>query len=203
MGWLYMPRSSMGGHASPKAYLDDQFTYQRPGEDGTTRGLEVLASSCPGNRVYYAAVQIMTDGAPGEVFAVICLIRWNPRDKEGMVFGYKDMDETVGPYETDCPARILDLLTPTDRPYALAWRERCRANLALKARVLRDGDRIRFDTAMTFTDGHEAQEFIVRKSGRKVSLRDPATGGGYRVSRLMERAWSLVPETRVHKTLFS
>ncbi|MBB3350084.1 hypothetical protein FHY02_004581, partial [Sphingomonas sp. BK069] len=29
MGWLSMPLSSMGGHATPKAYLDDQFTYSR------------------------------------------------------------------------------------------------------------------------------------------------------------------------------
>ena len=28
MGWLFM--RSLGGHATPKAYLDDQFTYERP-----------------------------------------------------------------------------------------------------------------------------------------------------------------------------
>src|SRR3546814_12180765 len=55
MGWLFMPRGSMGGHASAQAYLDDQFTYERVQDDGSSRGLQVLASTCPGKRVYYAA----------------------------------------------------------------------------------------------------------------------------------------------------
>ena len=38
MGWLSMPRSSMGGHATPKAYLDDQFTYSREEDGGGRRG---------------------------------------------------------------------------------------------------------------------------------------------------------------------
>lgn len=90
MGWLYMPRQSLGGNASAKSYLDAQFTYERPQEEGGSRGLKVLASACPGNRVYYAATQLMTNGVGSEVFAIVCLVRWNPRDKEGMIFGYKD-----------------------------------------------------------------------------------------------------------------
>ena len=115
MGWLFMPRGSMGGHATAKAYLDNQFTYERVQDDGSSEGLKVLASSCPGNRVYYAATQVMTNGRGGEIFAIVCLVRWNPRAKDGYIFGYKDMDESMGPCETDCPASILDLLTPTDK----------------------------------------------------------------------------------------
>lgn len=203
MGWLYMPRSSMGGHPSAKAYLDAQFTYERPREDGSSHGLKVLASVCPGNRIYYAATQVITDGKPGEVFAIVCLVRWNPRDKEGFVFGYKDMEESMGPHEADCPARILDLLTPTDKEYALDWRQRCRANLERRARKLADGDRIRLPEPMKFTDGHVGQEFIVTKRGRKTVLRDPDTGGLYRISRLMQRTWAVVPVIKVHKTVFA
>ncbi|MGE0776367.1 MAG: hypothetical protein AB7L36_15205 [Sphingomonadaceae bacterium] len=203
MGWLFMPFTSMGGHASAKAYLDAQLTYQRDNDDGTTRGLKVLASSCPGNRVYYAAAQILTNGDPGEVFAVVCLVRWNPRSRDGHQFGYKDMDETMGPCEAECPARILDLLTSTENQHAIEWRQRCRANIARRARKLSDGDRIRLPEPMKFTDGHVAQEFIVSKRGRRMVLRDPETGGLYRVSRLMERAWSIVPVTKIHKTIFA
>ena len=46
--------------------------------------------------------------------------------------GYKDMEESMGPYECDCPALILDLLTPTDRDYALHWRARCSENIAAR-----------------------------------------------------------------------
>jgi hypothetical protein len=45
------------------------------------------------------------------------------------------MDETMGPVESRCPERILDLLTPTDSEYANEWRARCRAfHAASKAR---------------------------------------------------------------------
>ena len=36
MGWLSMQRGHMGGHATPKAYLDAQFTYDRKYDDGST-----------------------------------------------------------------------------------------------------------------------------------------------------------------------
>ncbi len=111
MGWLTMPRISMGGDATAKAYLDAQFAHQREDDDGVSRGLKVLGSSCPGNRVYYAAVQAMTDGIGREVVAIVCLVRWNPRAKDGYVFGYKSMDETMGPCEVACLEQILDLLS--------------------------------------------------------------------------------------------
>ncbi len=109
----------------------------------------------------------------------------------------------MGPCEAECPARILDLLTPTDKEYALDWRKRCRANLERRGRKLSDGDRLRLPEPMKFSDGHIGQEFIVARRGRRLLLRDPDTGGYYRITRLMERAWSIVPTTRVHKTVFA
>lgn len=202
MGWLTMPFTSMGGHASAKAYLDDQFTYTRT-VDGGTSGLRVLASSCAQNRTYYAAAQLMTNGAGGEVFAIICKVIWNPRSKTGEQFGYKDMTESMGPCEDNCPRHILDLLTPTDREHALDWRRRCAENLKRRSRKVADGDRIRLHEPLTFLDGHVGQEFIVEKRGRRLTFRDPDNHGRYRISRFMERQWQLVPTTKVHKTIFA
>ena len=56
---------------------------------------------------------------------------------------------------------------------------------------------------MTFTDGNVAQEFVVCKRGRRLVLRDPQNGCFYRISRLMTRAWVVVPVTKIHKTLFA
>ena len=112
------------------------------------------------------------------------------------------LDESMGPCEADCPARILDLLTPTDKEYAREWRAHCRANLERRARKLSDGDRIRLPEPMKFTDGAEIQEFVVAKRGRRVLLRDPQRGGLYRISRLMERSWTIVPTIKIYKTLF-
>jgi hypothetical protein len=200
MGWLFMSRSGMGGHASAKAYLDAQLTYERTDETGT-HGLRVIASSCLRNKVYYAAAQPY-GGKDTAIFAVVCLVKWNPRDREGMVFGYKDMTEHAGPCEAECPERILQLLGPTDHEHAIDWRRRCLASLRLRQRPLKDGSRIRLADEMTFTDGHKGRDFIVVKRGRSTSLKDPASGQRYRLSRLMDRAWEIIVEPTIHRTVF-
>lgn len=204
MGWLTMTRHHMGEHDTPKAYLDNQLTYEQAQSDGTIKSLRVLASSCVQNRVYYAAVEQALDGVPGPAFAVICLVRWNTRASDGHVFGYKDMDETMGPCETECPERILQLLGPSDNEHALDWRRRCLARLRRRARrpSLEDGMRIRLAEPMKFTDGHEGDEFVIEKIGRRLAFRSPA-GRRYRISNFAERRWSVVHQTKVHSTLFA
>ena len=113
---------SLRGHSCPQEYLDDQFTYQHA--DVHSR---VLKSQVVGGRTYYAAVEHTGPAREREVFAAVCLIEYNLRDPEGYIFGYKDMTEHMGPCQSECPAAILDLLTPTESPYAREWRERCRA----------------------------------------------------------------------------
>lgn len=90
MGWTSMPLSSMSPHSTPKTYLDAQFTNDRRDADGKGRALRVIASSCLHNKVWYAAVTPSTDGVDGPTFAAVCLVSWNPRAKDGYVFGYKD-----------------------------------------------------------------------------------------------------------------
>lgn len=201
MGWLFMSRSGMGGHATPKAYLDAQLTYEHD-VDGGRKGLRVVASACVQNRVYYAAVQPSIDGVPGTIFAVVCLVRWNPRGDDEQ-FGYKDMDETAGPCEAGCPVSILGLLGPSDHPGALDWRRRCYRTLRRRACPLDDGMRIRFTEPMTFTDGHVGEEFIVEKRGGAIRLKDVVTGGRYRVSSLRDRRWTPVRRTVVHAVAFA
>ncbi|MBI0477054.1 hypothetical protein D9601_17030 [Sphingomonas sp. MA1305] len=203
MGWLYMHRDSMGGHATAKAYLDAQFTYAREQPDGGSRGFNVVASACVGNRVYYAAAQRMENGIGHEIVAIVCLVRWNPRDREGLVFGYKDMDETCGPNEAACPPRILALLSPTDNAYALAWRERCRVRAERAKRRLEEGMRIRLARPVTFTDGYSGDEFVVERLGRRLALRPPGGGGRYRIRGIATLDWTVVHETRVHGTVFA
>lgn len=113
------------------------------------------------------------------------------------------LTEAMGPCEDGCPQHILDLLTPTDKEHATDWRRRCAENLKRRARKVADGDRIRLEEPVTFSDGHVGQEFIVEKRGRRMVLRDPESRGRYRISRLMERQWQIVPTTKVHKTIFA
>lgn len=67
----------------------------------------------------------------GEVRALVILTRWVPKDYYN--FGYKDMDETQGPNDDDCPKRIFDLLTPLkegEDKWAAGWRERVQEKLS-------------------------------------------------------------------------
>ena len=106
MGWDYfVPPPGKFTHA----ILADEFP-----------SLTFKASRMVG-RTFYAAAERKDE--PGEVFALVILT-----ERRGFRFGYKTMDEGMGPCESECPPEILDLLSPTTSEYALAWRARCRAN---------------------------------------------------------------------------
>ena len=190
MGWLYM--QSLGGHSGPRQYLDAQFTYERP-----ERRVRVLRSSLVKMRTYYAAAEIVPTEGVREVTAIVCLVRYNPRDAEGYIFGYKDMDETMGPCESECPTAILDLLTPTDGEHAVTWRARCRAAAAKRASIpkLRDGDLVVFTEPIRFTDGSEHRRMKVvvdQHRSRVVRFRPPGGGGVYRIGGMDRLTFSVV-----------
>jgi Domain of unknown function (DUF6927) len=180
MGWLYM--QSLGGFKSPKDYLDNQFT---------SMSNRVLKSALVGMRTYYAAVE-HTDQVTGEksVWAAVCLVRYNPRDKDGYVFGYKDMAETMGPVETACPKAILDLLTPTDSEYANDWRAACR--LRAGKRMPKIGDTIALAEPLRFSDGSEHKTFKMIKWWKNRTAFETPQGGIYRISNLRDRNFEIM-----------
>ena len=194
MGWLYM--KSLKGPSGPRQYLDAQFTYER--SDVTSK---VLRSALVGMRVYYAAVeQVRIAAGQREVWAGICLVRYNPRDPEGYIFGYKYMEESMGPYECDCPEPILDLLTPTDREYAVQWRARCRENIAARRAKAakpspRAGQVIVFDEPLSFADGQSFERLEVvanPRNHRTVLFRAPGSSNLYRIPNIKSRTYRLV-----------
>lgn len=197
MGWLHM--HSLRGHAGPRQYLDAQFTFSGP--QGSSR---VLRSALVGLRVYYAAVERLRPRQEREVSALVCLVRYNPRDREGFIFGYKDMHEAMGPCESDCPEAILNLLTSTDQPYALAWRAQCRANIKQRRTLAAKpkpapGQTIVFDVPVTFTDGVtlDRLDVVADPRGRRTVLfRDPARGGLYRIANVKARSYRLIDPPR-------
>jgi hypothetical protein len=196
-----MPLASMGEHRTPKTYLDAKFTYFRAHDDGSVTDRRVVASSCLNNRTYYAAVH--DNGAAGDIYAIICLVRWNPRASDGFVFSYKDMDETMGPCEAECPERILRLLTPTTHEHAIDWRRRCADNLQLRARPIIDGMRIKLPAPMTFSNGYVGDDFVVTKRGSSITLRPTDGQGYYCIRNFRTKAWSPVTTTTVHRTVFT
>lgn len=85
------------------------------------------ASGDPTHVAY--AVYRYPDGSKG---AMVFLI-----DRSRGKFGYKNMEESLGPYEYDFPVAWLDELSPPPPDgYAVQWRERVRQKAAGTANAL-------------------------------------------------------------------
>ena len=195
MGWLFMP--SLGGHQGPREYLDDQLTTDRQGLHS-----KVLRSALVRMRTYYAAVEVVEDGKAREVWACVCLVKYNPRDKEGYIFGYKSMSESMGPCERECPVAVLDLLTPAENDYALAWRRDCREAAARRASKpkLRHGDVIAFAAPIRFADGRTHQRLKVDvnpRLNRRIRFRSLDGLSFYRISGLKTLDYSVEAPAKV------
>ena len=176
MGWLYKYYPI----DDPVAYLTDQYTH-----DGEHRTYRVMAAARVANTVYMAVK--VTEKATGNsyVFAAVILIS-NTR-KHG--FGYKDMDETMGPCECACPDRIMRLLSPvTEIPnpsYAADWRARvaarkkASAELRAKRKKLLPGSIVTLEREVTFRDGTKATAFRMRFVRRKTQVFEPIDRPGF------------------------
>jgi len=109
---------------------------------------------------YMAIRRTFTDGTAPLVFAGVFKIQLMP--KADYNFGYKDMDETVMPYYFDCPADILDMLTETDYPNAVEWRQKCRDRIAASSAVkLTKGALVEFKEEVRFSNDFAAKLFEV------------------------------------------
>lgn len=134
---------------------------------------------------YYAAAEYVRDGvAPkGTIVALVFILGYS---RSHMNFGYKDMDETVGPTIDHCPRRILDLLTPTNHKHALDWRARCRANLA-KPKV-KAGQVVQFVEPIKFENGASLSSFRYVRGSQFQSDTFP---GLYRITGWKDRQYTV------------
>jgi len=153
MGWTsYHAEHYKRGTVDRKAECDAYFM------DGANKGHFMVLKSAMVGKVYYAAVQTLRRAkrdAEGrhimendnyiwedipeqerETWAAVFLTHTDMSDYYN--FSYKDMDETSGPYDVDCPNSILALLSPTDNERANTWRENCRARNEQKAKNRKD-----------------------------------------------------------------
>lgn len=83
----------------------------------------------------------------GNYRVILVFLLQGPRRGEGGGWGYKAMDEQMGPYVADCPDRLLKQSQVDDRH---GWRQRCRdrrKELSAKlkyAEVLKPGDTVEY-----------------------------------------------------------
>lgn len=94
-----------------------------------TRKVETIDSALIGTTAY-AAIR-RTEKATGETSITAAVILSHMGGKNELFT--KEMGESMGPGEYDCPKRILDKLTETESEWANEWRRKCRERLASKA----------------------------------------------------------------------
>jgi hypothetical protein len=125
------------------------------------------------------------------VHAVIAFFTWIPSSYFNYTFKLVDESMGIGDFY-ECPARILDLLTPTDCDRSNEWREGCRKVLAKKAAKpkVKPGDTIRFAEPVEFTDGSEGDTFTLE--GRSTFRRVDGYGR-CRITKWRDRDYELVP----------
>ena len=159
MGWTYTHR----GSTPVKEFLTDQLNCENK-----HAGYKILDIAIVKMRTAYMAVEIirrnqktrLLDMETREVVAFVFLLDYRPRDTD-YDMGYKDMDESMGPYESECPERILNLLTPTEHENALEWRRRCRENIARKKAFRLVKNTVIETQPISFLDGCTRSRFQV------------------------------------------
>lgn len=106
MGWLF-------GHYDRKSLVEHLTN---------GNGVKTLKRCFRGNDMW--AVQETKEGI---VFACLYMLRGNPRVTDDPCnWGYKDVDETMGPNRLDFPVSWLDLLSPCESEYSVEWRKAVR-----------------------------------------------------------------------------
>lgn len=125
MGWLYSNRWPA------RSYLIDHLVSQTP----------TLKHCCVGNNLW------CVHEVKGITF--VCLYMMQFHGGSYKYWGYKDVDETAGPYHVNCPLSYLKGLSEPVG-FAIEWRERVREYHARRNRKLKIGDKVRWPNGREF-----------------------------------------------------
>lgn len=152
MGWLF-------GHYDRRSLVEHLTN---------GNGVKTLKRCFRGNNMW--AVQETQEGV---VFACLYLLRGNPRvTNDPCNWGYKDVDETMGPYQTDFPVSWLELLSPTDSKYAIEWRKAVRER----------GEKLKRVVIGSVWDNGEHRYTVVRRRSPSSLVVKDEYGDNWRIS---------------------
>lgn len=177
MGWLYSTRWT-----TRKAVMDHIL---EPWTDGTV----AIAHAA---KRFARTLYVVWEKPDGIRFIAIYLINSGKRAGDGEA-GYKDMDESMGPCEDECPVEFFDLV-PDPGSYATEWRARCRTNAEKYRTKLAVGQAVRFATPMRFDDGVTEDTFTVVRKGRGTRFRRAQDGAWCQITRWRTRDYATVAQ---------
>jgi hypothetical protein len=128
MGWLFT-------QGQTRRQLIEHLTKT---EENETRKFVTLKKYCSGNTMF--TVQEVTNKTTGEAHKFIGVYLMQRDQNYG--WGYKDMDESCGPYQVGCPLSFFDMV-PDPGGYATDFRQRCRVSHARRFQKLIVGQMVR------------------------------------------------------------
>lgn len=192
MGWtgLYTDRPA-------KEIIVKELTF----DDGKGNAGRVVAIATKLNVSYVAWQRTYAAGTEsmysGKTFTIGMVVLHHRKQGE---FVYKEISEDMGPCERQCPAAILDLLSPVEEfaqgecaEWANKWRADCRAAIAKRRQAPGDGATIRFKEPIKFTNGDTISAFTIHKRGRAVRFSVVGDGNAvYRISNWQQREFEIV-----------
>lgn len=148
MGWLFSTRWRTKDELVRHLTEAQGCTHTLRDESGKTIGevrgsMETLAHSVRGNHLWSVMEAKYPERPDLDVrFIALFLMACDRRNGD---WGYKDLEESMGPNECDCPLKYLEMVPEPDHNYG--WRERVRAwhagkrDQAKRAKTIAPGQR--------------------------------------------------------------
>lgn len=131
MGWTFIPGATkqrvIDERLAPKDWTlkDDEYTRRYSQHAPGTRFQSLtLASRLVGNSLWY--VREVTTTTPDGTSKTERFIALDMLDTHGG-WGYKDLTESMGPYDWTCPPEFFELVPDPPNEYAAEWRAKIRA----------------------------------------------------------------------------
>lgn len=132
MGWLFSERWPT--RASLREHLVNG------------NGVKTLKSCWTGNNLWAVHEGTRQDG---KIIRFVCLYLCAYHGKNLDGWGYKDVDETMGPCATSCPVSYIEMVEAHEREngyeptgYAAEWREMVRKSASSRKLMLAEGQKI-------------------------------------------------------------
>ena len=159
MGWLYCAASRSDLIAHIKRDIQ------------TSTNLTPIEYSTTGNFLYALVDVHPTETKPAYKTILVFKMAGGNSDSPHYRWGYKDMDESMGPYAYTCPLKFLDAST-CDSPFAIAWRAACREAHAKKAAIAKGSKSLKVGLTYLFTDAPDTPWFDTHGKNFRLSIRD-------------------------------
>lgn len=155
MGWYFNMHGTMAD------VIRERIASHRWTNDAGVEVTHETVKHCLVGPNLWTVLEVKRDGVLDCRTVVLYLLQKAGR---GMGAGYKDVEESMGPYEVNCPLSYLDDLTAPDS-YAAEWRDRCRAYHAEQAakraylKSLKAGDRVKVGTVWYTLTGPASKRY--------------------------------------------